>query len=112
MPSIPILPDFKRGDTYQLTCTYKGDGTTASSVAAFTIAAQLRTSAGTLVAEMTITKLTQSGATLGQFTVEPTDPDTTGWPLGRLEMDLEITEAGVIRSSETMVQPVVKDVTR
>lgn len=107
------LPDFKRGDTYQLTCTYKGDGSTASSVTGYTITCQMRTASGALVADMEATLLTQSGATLGQFTIDPVTADTTAWPVGSHEVDIQIVDGdGVIRSTVTFTQPVVKDITR
>lgn len=108
------MPDFKRGDSYQATCTYRGDGTNPSSIAGFTIAAQLRTPSGGLIADMVVTPLTQSGATLGKFTLTKDKIYTAKWePSDSYEMDIEITDvAGIKRSCETFNQPVVKDVTR
>lgn len=117
MSAPPKLPPFKRGDTYMLTCTYKIDGTPVS-LAGKTMRAQIRTRRGELVAELNATAAADQTANPGRFTIVPVDPDTTGWPAGTYErpefhqIDIEITENGVITSSETFIQPVIEDVTR
>lgn len=98
------LPQFKRGDTFSLVCTYKVDDVPVT-IAGKTIASQIRRVNGALVSDVT---------------VEPdTDPtkfilsaDTENWPLDLLLCDIEIVEDGFTRSSETIQIPVVEDITR
>lgn len=102
--------EFKRGDTFQLTCTYKVDGV-ATSVTGFTIRSQLRNSFGGLVASMAATPANQTTSP-GVFYLAPVTADTSGWDVGDLQCDIEITSGGVIRSTVTFIVPVVDDVTK
>lgn len=105
------LPNFKVGDTYQLTCTYKEDGV-ATSLAGATIESQIRTSIGVLVATMSVAIDADQVTNAGKFTMTSTVSDTSDWPIGDHDMDIQITINGAIRSSETFIQPVIGDVTR
>lgn len=104
------VSDFKRGDTFQLTCTYKVAGV-ATSVTGFTIRSQLRNAFGNLVATLTATPANQT-ASPGVFYLVPSNADTSGWDTGDLSCDVEITSGGVTRSTVTFVVPVVDDVTK
>ena len=101
------IKNFKRGDTMLLTVTYKVDGTPAD-ISTISIASQVRKQYGSLVATMVVTKL---GST-GQFTLAPTDSDTSEWPLGNLLCDIEFTQSGNIRSTETFGITVIEEVTK
>lgn len=101
------IKNFKRGDTMLLTVTYKVDGTPAD-ISNINIASQVRTQSGTLVAAMVVTKLESTG----QFTMAPTGADTSEWPLGNLLCDIEFTQSGNIRSTETFGIVVVEEITK
>ena len=101
------IKNFKRGDTMLLTVTYKVDGT-ASDISTIDIASQIRTQSGSLVETMVVTKLEETG----QFTLEPTTSDTSAWPLGNLLCDIEFTQSGNIRSTETFGIVVIEEITK
>jgi hypothetical protein len=101
------LSEFKRGDTFRLVCTYKVDGQPAA-ILGKTIASQIRRSNGTLVANMAVEPDDEEPAV---FVLTP-DTNTATWPLDVLLCDIEITEEGFIKSSETIKIPVVGDITR
>lgn len=103
----PSLPAFKRGDTFYLACVYKEAGV-PTDVTAYNIRSQVRTSTGTLVAELTATKGDQV-ASPGGFTLR--EDDTQDWPIDTLIADIEVTVAGVVRSTSTFQVPVEEDVT-
>lgn len=112
MSNLPRLNNFKTGDTYGLSCRYREDGDYVSLTGA-TIRAQIRTTSGKLVAALTPALADQGlPATVGRFTLVADPADTSAWPVGPHLADIEITIAGVVRSTETFVQPVVRDQTR
>ena len=98
---------FKRGDTFSLTCTYKVNGT-ASSVANYDIESQIRNKRGALISILNATKL---GST-GQFTLAPEDSDTSSWPIDVLQCDIQLSEGGAIRSTDTFSIVVVEEITK
>jgi hypothetical protein len=106
--SYPSLPEFKRGDTFSLTCTYKTDGV-PTSITGYTIRSQIRQTNKTLVAILTATLANQSTSP-GVFTLTP-DTNTEDWPVETLVCDIEITENGAIRSTNTFAVPIVRDIT-
>lgn len=106
----PTTSPFKRGDTFQLACTYKVNGT-GTSVSGFGIRSQVRNRFGHLIAELNSTLANQSTSP-GLFYLSPDDPDTTAWETGDLSCDVELTSGGVIRSSETFIVPCQDDVTK
>jgi hypothetical protein len=99
------LSEFKRGDTFILVCVYKVDGEPAP-IDGLTIASQIRQANGSLVANMAV----EPDEDEGKFLLTP-DTDTVNWPLDVLFCDLEITEDGFIRSTQTFKINVVKDIT-
>lgn len=106
--SYPSLPEFKRGDTFALTCTYKTDGV-PTAITGYTIRSQIRQVNKTLVATLTSTPANQS-TDPGVFTLTP-DTNTEDWPVETLLCDIEITQSGVIRSTNTFAVPIVRDIT-
>lgn len=99
--------NFKRGDTFSLSCVYKVDDV-ATSVAPMTITSQLRTSGGDLVQQLTATKT----AGTGTFTLVATATQTALWDLALLKCDIQIVENDIVRSSSTFYVKVIEDVTR
>lgn len=103
------LPDFKHGDTFTLACTYKLDGVPAS-LTGKTLASQIRTIAGELVAGLTVTQGNQITSP-GSFTLTAA-AGTAAWPVAGLRCDIQITEGATIISSDTFLVPVVQDITQ
>lgn len=96
---------FKRGDSFSLLCTVDGN------VTGWTIASQIRTSAGALVATLTAA-VTSASADLSVYTLTAPGP-TTAWPIEDLRCDIQYTTgAGIIDSTETFVIQMVEDVTQ
>ena len=108
--TMQTLSEFKRGDTFQIACTYKVNDV-AQSVTGFTISSQVRDTLGNLVATLQAT-LANQGTSPGLFYLAPVNPDTAGWQTGPLLCDIQITSGGVIRSSATFAIPVVEDITK
>ena len=107
-----ITAIFKRGDTFSLQCTYKDSAGAPASVTGLTINSQIRNSyGGTLVATLTAVPLDQT-THVGQFNLVPVVSDTSGWPVGNLICDLQITNGTTVRSSDSFIIPVVEDVTQ
>ena len=104
------LPNFKRGDTWSLDCTYKRQGTPVS-VADISIRSQIRKADYTMVTDLTVTKGDQAKAP-GTFALTPKVSDTATWPLDKLICDIEFTAGGVVLSTETFTIPVVEEVTK
>lgn len=104
------LSDFKRGDTFSITCTWKENNIPAST-AGLTIRSQIRNpKTMALIAELTATHADQI-LNPGVFVLTPIVTNTANWPIGQMIGDIEITKAGVIRSSRTFVVPILKGVT-
>jgi hypothetical protein len=101
------LSEFKRGDTFLLSCVYKVDGDPAP-IDNLTITSQVRQANGALVTDLVAEEVIGE---VGQFLLTP-DTETDTWPLDVLQCDIEITDDGFVRSSETVYIPVVKDITR
>lgn len=101
------LPNFKRGDTFNLACVYKQNGTPVS-VAPFTIRAQLRDSGNVLIQELAVSKANQTTSP-GSFTISA--GATIGWPIDLLRGDIQFTENGNIRSTETFSIQIIEGVT-
>ena len=100
-----------RGDTFAQTCTYTVDDV-AVAITGYTITSQVRDQAGALVQALTVAILTQSGATLGQFTIGATYTQTAAWPTGQLVFDIQTTDTSAVRiSSEEAVIIVSEGVT-
>lgn len=98
---------FKRGDTFTLTCTYKVDGVPAS-VSALTIDSQIRNQRNALIHDLTVTKLVGTG----QFTLIASAEDTAEWPVSVLRCDIQFSESGIVRSTQTFDISVIEEVTK
>lgn len=99
--------NFKRGDTFSLSCVYKVDDIN-TSVAPITIAAQIRNSDGDLVEQLTASK----PGTVGLFILTASAAQTLLWDIDLYKCDIQFTENNVVRSSTTFLINVVEDVTR
>ena len=104
------LPNFKRGDTWSLDCTYKRSGT-PTSIDAISIRSQIRKQDYTMITDLTVTKGDQATAP-GSFKLTPKVTDTTTWPLGNAICDIEFTMNGTVISTETFTLPIVEEVTK
>ena len=104
------LAQFKRGDTFSLTATYKVAGV-ASSLTGMTVTAQIRQVYGlSLVDNFIVTVLDQS-AYVGQFVLTPVTADTSAWPLGSLVADIKISYGEAVKHSDSFLVPVIDRVT-
>ncbi len=100
---------FKRGDTFSLACTWKVSGV-PTALTGLVIASQVRTQAGLKLVASLQTVPADQGLTPGLFTLLA--GDTANWPIGNLVCDIEITQDGIVRSSESFLIPVVDGVTQ
>lgn len=107
---VPSLPPHKRGDTYSLSCVYKENGVPVS-VEDFDIRSQIRDGRNQILTELVVEKGDQT-SDVGLFYLTPTDPDTTLWPTGTYYIDIQFSKDGVINSSQTMIQKIIKDITQ
>ena len=98
---------FKRGDTFNLYCTYKVDGV-ATSVTSIDIDSQIRNKRGNLVATLSDAKQVQTGV----FVLKPVVSDTSSWPVDVLQCDIQLSENGVIRSTDTFSIVVLEEITK
>lgn len=103
-------PTHKRGDTFDRSgqITINVDGVHVPDLTGWAGAAQVRTRSGALIAAITFTWLdaTQSLARIRAA-------DTTGWPVGPAEIDIQLTSpAGDVVSTDTERLDIVSDVTR
>lgn len=97
------LPPVKRGDSFQLVGVYYVGGQPAD-VAGIDIRSQVRSSTGELVQELAVIK----GSETGSFVL---DAGVIDWPIDVLRCDIEFSDAGTVRSTETFFIPVEEDVT-
>lgn len=97
----------KQGDSFVLACTYKQNDT-PSSVELFSIRAQVRDSSDNLVQEFAVAKANQT-SNPGVFTLSA--GLTTSWPIDLLRCDIQLSEGGTVRSTQTFYIPVEEDVT-
>lgn len=91
----------KRGDTFSAQCQRVG-----VDISATTIRSQIR--AGAWVQDLTVTK---TNAATGDFTLSATAADSELWPVGNATWDIEYTDAGNVRSTETVKLRIVEDIT-
>ena len=98
---------FKRGDTFSLTCTYKVDGV-PTSVSAITIKSQIRNQRDQLIQELDVEKLVSTG----KFTLIASAEDTAEWPITVLRCDIQFSDGGIVRSTQTFDISVLEDITQ
>lgn len=104
---------FKRGDTFLLACKYKEDGI-AKAITTETFRAQIRDAyAGSLVADLVCTIDSDQVANKGKFYLSLSDPtETKNWAApATLVTDIEISNGGVVISTENILIPVDIDQT-
>jgi hypothetical protein len=94
-------PKVKRGDTFSAACQREGVDITATI-----IRSQIRS--GAWVQELTVTK---TNAATGEFTLSATPAQSEFWPIGKAVWDIEYTDSGAVRSTETVNLLIVEDVT-
>lgn len=120
MPTFKVIemtmqttPPFKRGDTFALSGVYRVDGA-AVALTTQTIHSQLRSSVGTLVANLVATLDPDQTLNPGRFYLSLADPaQSASFPApANLYCDVEIHDGGTVRSTETFIVPVVPDVSR
>ena len=99
------LPDFKAGDTFELSCKVPlAFGTTITSIDSMV------KNSGVLVQGLTVT-ITAPDATYYYFTLSATDAQTALWPLRTLKCDIQYTIGTKIASTDTFLIPVIEGVT-
>ena len=107
------IQPIKRGDTFAIVCTYKQEGQPVD-VTPFFIRAQVRDLRNQLIAELAVAKLPiDTGPTgpddnTGKFTLSAGNID---WLPGQYQCDIEFSNGGNVRSTDTFFIPVVADVT-
>ena len=96
-----------RGDTFSRGIRLWADGG-YPALSLWGIRSQLRTLAGELVEELTITKSVDAGT----FTVSSAALSTSSWPVGQAKFDIQFTRPdGSIFSTETVSVEILPDVT-
>lgn len=101
-----FIDKFKRGDTFFLSVTYKVDET-PSDISEMTISSQIRSSSGSLIDSMIVQKLEE----IGKFTLT-SNVNTNTWPLGKVFCDIQFSEGGIVRSTESFGINVIEEVTK
>lgn len=96
-----MTPKIKRGDTFEALCQRVGVDITAT-----TIRSQIR--AGSWVQDLLVTK---TNAATGEYTLSATASQSELWPIGLAQWDIEYTDAGNVRSTETVKLRIVEDIT-
>lgn len=108
----PRTAPLKVGDTFGLTATYKVAGV-PTAITQQTFASQVRTEGGTLVATLQITVNPDQVANVGKFHLALASGSTQNWPAEvDLFCDIQVSDGGVVRSTDTFVIPTVQDITR
>jgi hypothetical protein len=98
----------KRGDTFSYSAVVRETRSgPAMDITDWTITSMLRDGTGNLIAEADVTI---TDAAEGAYTVRA--EDTSSWPAGYLQWDIQHEDAGGdIRSTETVLVKVIADVT-
>ena len=94
---------FKRGNTFEAQVAYTDENGVPVNLdtEGITVTSQVRTEAGTLVADLVVTPSDQ-GVSPGEYTLYKADTDTAAWPLEQLRWDIKYSAAGVVISTETI----------
>ncbi len=102
---------FPRGDTFLFAgpVSAKVNGVVTTDLTGWTARSQIRTSGGTLIAELDVQWLSYSPAALQLECLDP----TTDWPLGPARIDVQfVTDTGKITSTPSQAFDIALDVTR
>jgi hypothetical protein len=100
--------EVKRGDTFSYAAAVtNGKKGPPINISGWTIRSQIRTTTDQLLVELSV-EMTDSvnGAYRLYY-----DGSTTAWPIGNANMDIEYTENGKVKSTDTVVIKIVKDIT-
>lgn len=103
----------KRGDTFIAECIYQDDDGEPINLdeTNTTVASQIRTVAGDLVATLTFTPADQDiEANVGKYTLRA--DATQSWPVGPLLWDIQYSDGDEIASTQTIQILLVEDITR
>lgn len=102
----PILRH-KRGDTFDYEAALtEGKNGPPIDITGWNIRSEIRTGTQQLIAALTVEIL---DATDGKYAL--TSGSTTGWPVGNAFMDIEYSENGKIKSTETISVQIIRDET-
>lgn len=101
------LGELKQGDTFAFIANIKGSDGTPLIGAAANLKSQIRDSLDNLKADLSIV---EQSDTPGNYLF--TAADTSQWDIGQYVLDIQLNNAGIITSSETMYVTITKDVTR
>lgn len=100
------LNSFKRGDTFALNADITDADGNPVEYLPTQIRAQVRQKNDLLVDTLAV----DASGTLGRYVLMAAD--TSEWPIGVLEMDIEVDNGVAIMSSPTIEIPVIRDITR
>lgn len=99
------IDQIKQGDTFQLNGIYKIDGV-ATSLTLYTITSQVRDARDNLIASLSVTK---DPSNTGHFSLSAGEID---WKAATYYCDIQfIDNDDFVRSSETFLIPVIKEIT-
>lgn len=102
-----ILPTTKTGDTFAFIATIKDEAGVPIVGKAHLLKSQVRNYKDELIAELIISETETPGNYLFKAL------DTADWPLNEeLRTDIQYTDNEIVTSSETIMIPMAKDVTR
>lgn len=100
------LRPLKRGDTFALNADISNADGDPVEYLPSQVRAQIRQRNDLLVDTLQVS----STETPGRYTLVAAD--TSNWPIGTLEMDIEVDNGEAIMSSVTIQIPIIKDITR
>jgi hypothetical protein len=101
---------FKRGDTFDQVLIFPEETFPDGYFLGWTVTSEVRTATGRLVGELTPTWVAPEANTRSLRLVEM---DTTTWPIGTHELDVQfVSPTGFVRSTETLLVDVLRDVTQ
>lgn len=103
---MPTLSPIKRGDTFAIHVDLADSEEAPLLLTTDQIKCQIRSGYDKLIDTLDVA-LTQID---GRYLL--TSSDTSSWPIGELVADIQIDIEGVITSSDDLIIPVKKDVTR
>jgi hypothetical protein len=103
--------NFKRGDTFSLTCTRKDGSGSPINLTGYTITSTAKV--GTSFSD--VLTVTIINAAAGIFTLTETAANTATWPISSdasiMYCDVQFVLSGVVKSSETFIINVIEDIT-
>lgn len=75
-------------------------------------AAQLRTSRGSLIADLDVT-ITGDASAAAATIVQKSEDDSSAWPVGMAQLDVQFTlQSGHVVSTQTMQVELIQDITK